>query len=117
MWNEVVRNEKHYFKINRSNSFINSYIKGENHDLISLLKFIEESIPTSLIAATENNNELIIGRPFNDKASELLDGFKMIVNIKIREGLTKKESINNALFIEPFDSFPELAEMIENDRE
>ena len=115
MWNEVVKNEKYYFKINRSNSVIKSYVKGENNDLISLLKYIEESIPTSLIAATENNNELIIGRPFNDKASELLDGFKIIVNIKIREGLTKKQAINNALFIEPFDGFPELAEMIEND--
>lgn len=115
MWNEVVKNDKHHFKINRNNSVIKSFLKGDNNNLRDLLKYVEESIPTSLIAATENNNESIIGKPFNDKASELLEGFKMIVDIKMNEGLTKNEAINNTLFIEPFDAFPELAEMIEND--
>ena len=115
MWNEVIKSNKHYFIINRENTLVRSFISGENTDLNTLLRFIEESIPVGLITSVEADNEKLIGQPFENKASELFDDFKLLVNFKIDNGTPLEEAVIEVLNIEPFDNFPELAKMIEND--
>ena len=115
MWNEVIKSNRHYFMINRENTLVKSFISGKNTDLNTLLRFIEESIPVGLIASVEADNEKLIGQPFENKASELFDDFKLLVNIKVDNGTPLEEAIIEVLNIEPFDNFPELAKMIEDD--
>lgn len=113
LWLDHKRGDKWFFKVNRKHPVIEEIKKQSKEkpekSIESLLKLIEETIPTKSIYIKEAEIPESQGKPYEGLASEdILALMRPIFNSFIEQGKSVDEARSAILNIEPFNYYPEL---------
>jgi hypothetical protein len=114
---EHKRGDKWFYKINREHPVlekIRSLSETEPDKAIeTLMRFIEETIPTKSIYIKEASDEDALGKPFEGVDQEpIRKVMKQIYDKLIKEGKTTETAKSIIFNIEPFNNFPHFLEFI-----
>jgi len=112
VWIEKQRHGKRFYSINRDHPVIKEIIENPSKQNINeLLKFIEETIPVSLITLKENEDPESYGLPFENIESEfLIQKIKKHFKRLMISGKSSEEAKAILLSIEPFNKYPQYIE-------
>lgn len=117
LWNEKMRHGKRFYEINREHPFIKNILSKnsiEKSDIASLLKFVEETVPVSLITIRESEQPEIQGQPFEGIDHEPIRvAMKQMYNSLITKGRTDEQAKAIILNIEPFNIYPQYIDSID----
>jgi hypothetical protein len=118
LWIDHKRGDKWFFKINREHPLIEKIKKQANNSPLkaidTLLKFIEETIPTKSIYIRESEQPEAQGKPFEGiKHDDIWNLMKIIFDSLITQGKTKEEAKAVLVNLEPFNNYPEYISTIE----
>lgn len=118
LWIDHKRGDKWFFKINREHPLIEKIKKQANNNPVkaidTLLKFIEETIPTKSIYIRESEQPEAQGKPFEGiKHDDIWNLMKTIFDSLITQGKTKEEAKAVLVNLEPFNHYPEYISTIE----
>jgi hypothetical protein len=118
LWIDHKRGDKWFFKINREHPLIEKINKQANNNPVkaidTLLKFIEETIPTKSIYIRESEQPEAQGKPFEGiKHDDIWNLMKTIFDSLITQGKTKEEAKAVLVNLEPFNHYPEYISTIE----
>ena len=118
LWFDHKRGDKWFFKINREHPLIEKIKKQANNNPVkaidTLLKFIEETIPTKSIYISESEQPEAQGKPFEGiKHDDIWNLMKTIFDSLITQGKTKEEAKAVLVNLEPFNHYPEYISTIE----
>jgi hypothetical protein len=118
LWIDHKRGDKWFFKINREHPLIEKIKKQANNNSVkaidTLLKFIEETIPTKSIYIRESEQPEAQGKPFEGiKHDDIWNLMKTIFDSLITQGKTKEEAKAVLVNLEPFNHYPEYISTIE----
>ncbi len=113
LWLDHKRGDKWFFKVNRKHPAIEEIRKQAKNNpdksIESLLKLIEETIPTKSIYIKEAEIPEAQGKPYEGLASDdILSLMRPLFNSLIEKGMTEEEARTAILNIEPFNYYPEL---------
>jgi hypothetical protein len=110
-WETGIHNSEYFYRINREYPLVKELIEnqGENGKKIqTLLRVIEETVPTQLIILKSSNNPDIEHKPFENAPKEEL---KLVLTAMwdalIRSGVSPSEAAKRLLNTEPFSDYPE----------
>lgn len=111
VWRERYRHERRHYEINRTHPLIQSFT--ENHpetksDLLHLLKFIEETIPVSLIMIRENESPEQQAGPFESASHQPIISMmrRMYLSLTV-QGHSEEQARAIIGTIQPFDLYPQ----------
>jgi len=118
LWIDHKRGDKWFYKINREHPLLekikNHANKNPEKAIDSLLKFIEETIPTKSIFIKESEQPEAQGKPFEGiKHDEIRTLMKTIFDSLITQGKSIEESKAVLVNLEPFNHYPEYIATIE----
>lgn len=118
LWIDHKRGDKWFFKINREHPLLEKIKKQGNNNpekaIDTLLKFIEETIPTKSIYIRESEQPEAQGKPFEGiKHDDIWNLMKTIFDSLITQGKTKEEAKALLVNLEPFNHYPEYISTIE----
>ena len=113
LWLDKVKDGKTYFVINRDNDLIKNIKQlartSPDKAIDTLLRFIEEAIPTKTIYIKEAEGQVEQERPFADIDTSML---KMTLNIMFSnlqmQGKTIEQAKAYLKYVEPFNNYEEL---------
>jgi hypothetical protein len=121
MWKRIKRRGKYFYKLNFEypliKKILDSLLVAQKKDFKSLLNLIGETVPSPAIAVTHSEEPDTIGKPFEGCAGELKQLGIVMLRQLIVLGNNKKQALRKLSAIEPFDSYPELLEIIEQEME
>lgn len=117
LWLEHKRGNKWYYKINQSHPLIEKIktqaSKEPDKAIETLIRFIEETVPTKSIYIKESAESETLGNPFEGLDQEPVRKImKEIYQNLLREGKTDERARAIILNMEPFNNFPHLFEFI-----
>jgi hypothetical protein len=119
VWNEVVKNGRYFFRINREHPVISLQIKklsGKKREIEKLLRLIEETVPGPAIIAKENEYPDSMIRPYEGTPSEELSALMMeLYKGWIKNGYSVDDAKKKLLITEPFSDYPQYIESLDND--
>jgi hypothetical protein len=111
-WNQVKSREGNVtYQINREHPAIRALLKasGDNRPIVNrTLRFIEETVPTTLIGVSISTALDTQPIPFAEHRPELLPLFQIMFDALIADGLAPLEAVTRIAAAEPFTSYPEL---------
>ena len=115
LWQEKKKGDKWYFVVNREHSLISEIKKMAISDpdkaIDTLLKFVEETIPTKASFIKESEEAEKQAQPFDGVNKDLLvNMIKSIAETQHIEGKSKEQIISLLINMEPFARFPELVQ-------
>ena len=118
LWIDHKRGDKWFFKINREHPLVEKIKKQAINNPVkaidTLLKFIEETIPTKSIYIRESEQPEAQGKPFEGiKHDDIWNLMKTIFDSLITQGKTKEEAKAVLVNLEPFNHYPEYISTIE----
>jgi hypothetical protein len=112
VWNQIVRHGKASFEINRNHPMVTSFLENgdvQRREFLGLLKLIEDSIPTLLIASsnpeTSPDNDL---RPSTERNEEVQEMLLCSWHALRAKEISHSAAIKMLTAWEPFDVHPEL---------
>ena len=113
LWLEKKKGDKWFFVINRDNSLIKNLTEeaktNPSHAINSLLRFIEESIPTKTIYIKESSGDEKQKEPYSDMDVALIKNMLTVMfNNMLADGFTKEQAKATLKTIEPFNNYEEL---------
>jgi len=116
VWNEKLRHGKRFYEINRAHPILQNafeLLKNASGELNQLLKFIEETVPVSLITIKESEQPEQQGQPFDETDQEpVRKTMKMMFEQLVTGGKTPDMAKSIILNIEPFNLFPHFTEFL-----
>lgn len=117
LWLEKRKDDKWSFVVNRENQIVKTVkdMAKENPDkaIETLLRYIEEAIPTPSIFIKEVEENEKPKEPFSDISEELIKSMLVpIYNNKIAEGFTVEQAKKYLSGIEPFNHYEPLIEAL-----
>lgn len=117
LWVDHKRGDKWFYKINREHPLIEKSINlaaSEPEKAIeSLIRFIEETVPSKSIYIKEASDEEALGKPFEGIDQEpIRTAMKQMYDKLIREGKSDENAKAIIFNIEPFNLFPQFLEFI-----
>ena len=117
LWLEKRKDDKWSFVVNRENQIVKTVkdMAKENPDkaIETLLRYIEEAIPTSSIFIKEVEENEKPKEPFSDISEDLIKSMLVpIYNNKIAEGFTVEQAKKYLSGIEPFNHYEPLIEAL-----
>jgi hypothetical protein len=112
LWIYHKRGNKWYYKINREHPIIERLkeqaISEPSKAIESLLRFIEETIPTKSIYIKEAEEPESQGKPFEGvKHAEIIKLMQQVYNSLIEQGKKDSEARSIILNLDPFNHYPE----------
>lgn len=115
LWQEKKKGDKWYFIVNREHSLISEIKKMAISDpdkaIDTLLKFVEQTIPTKASFIKESEEAEKQAKPFEGVNRDLLvNMIKAIAETQRIEGKSKEQIISLLSNMEPFSRFPELVQ-------
>ena len=115
LWQEKKKGDKWYFIVNREHSLISEIKKMAISDpdkaIDTLLKFVEQTIPTKASFIKESEEAEKQAQPFEGVNRDLLvNMIKAIAETQRIEGKSKEQIISLLSNMEPFARFPELVQ-------
>jgi hypothetical protein len=110
LWIDHKRGDKWFYKINRENPILDKIKeqakKEPNKAIETLLRFIEETIPTKSIYIKESEEPEMQGTPFEDTNHEIVrNTMQAMFSNLLEQGKTKLEAKAIIANIEPFNNF------------
>jgi hypothetical protein len=117
LWIEHKRGDKWFYKINREHPLLERLRRQaatEPHKALeTLIRFIEETIPTKSIYIKEAEESESLGNPFEGVDQEpIRKAMKQIYDRLIREGKTDEMAKAMIFNLEPFNLFPHFIEFL-----
>lgn len=117
LWLEKKKDDKWSFVVNRENQIVKTVkdIAKDNPDqaIETLLRYIEEAIPTPSIFIKEVEENEKPKEPFSDISEDLIKSMLVpIYNNKIAEGFTVEQAKKYLCGIEPFNHYEPLIEAL-----
>lgn len=117
LWLEHKRGDKWFYKINREHALldkIRQQAKIEPDKAVeTLIRFIEETIPTKSIYIKESEEPEAQGKPFEGMDQEpIRKVMKLMYDNLIKEGKSEEQAKSYVFNMEPFNHFPHLLEFI-----
>lgn len=109
LWQQSLKHGKISYKINREHPLVRGCKSSfDNHELESLLKMLEETIPIPMILLNYSEQSDNIKGPFEDEPpKELLSVLQDSIRALSNQGLAMKEIKKRLLVMEPFDLYKE----------
>lgn len=120
LWKHKIRDGKYSYVINRDYPLIKKAFEEKGLDkpnLLTLLRLIEETVPTPHIIITNAEQPDSYASPFEKASQEVVDIARTVFSAYQKDGLTKEEAINRLLITEPFNLYPELKETLNPENE
>ncbi len=116
VWNEKLRHGKRFYEINRNHPFIKEILEKssiEKFDLSILLRFLEETVPVSLITIRESEKPEIQGSPF-EFADDLpvRNLMKQMYSSLLLKNYSEEKAKSIILNIEPFNLYPQYIDLL-----
>lgn len=119
VWNEVVKNGRYFFRINREHPVVAAQIakfSGNKRELDKLFRIIEETVPGPAIIAKENEYPDSMVRPYEDTPSEeMITIMKELFTGWTKSGISNEEARKKLLITEPFSDYPQYIENLNNE--
>lgn len=117
LWLEKKKDDKWSFVVNRENAIIKTVkqmaVAEPEKAIETLLRYIEEAIPTSSIFIKEAENKETPKTPFADFNTELVSGMiKTIYDNQISNGLSPAQAKAYLKTVEPFNNYEDLIEAL-----
>jgi len=117
LWIDHKRGDKWFYKINREHPLIEkSFNQAETEPqkaIESLIRFIEETVPSKSIYIREASDEDAIGKPFEGIDQEpIRKAMKQMYDKLVNEGKTDEQAKAIIFNIDPFNLFPHFLEFI-----
>ena len=117
LWLEKKKDDKWSFVVNRENAIIKTVkqmaVAEPEKAIETLLRYIEEAIPTPSIFIKEAENKETPKTPFSDFNTELVSGMiKTIYDNQISNGLSAEPAKSYLKTVEPFNNFEDLIEAL-----
>jgi hypothetical protein len=117
LWIDHKRGDKWFYKINRENPILDKIKeqakKEPNKAIETLLRFIEETIPTKSIYIKESEEPEMQGTPFEDTNYEIVrNTMQAMFSNLLEQGKTKLEAKAIIANIEPFNNFSHFFEFL-----
>jgi hypothetical protein len=118
LWNDHKRGDKWFYKINRNHPILEKIKQQATTDpdraIESLIRFIEETIPTKSIYIKESEEPESQGKPFEGvKHDEIRSVMKHIFDSLIKQGKKREEAKAVIFNLEPFNHYPEYIENLD----
>jgi len=119
VWHKMLKRGKVFYRINRFHPLVRRTLQdldGQSDDLEALLRTVEETIPTPLIAldASEKPDEHAL--PFEDAPlTDVKDVLGRVYRALRDSGFSDADARVRLLAIEPFNHYPELVTSLEED--
>jgi hypothetical protein len=112
LWIDHKRGNKWYYKINREHPIIEKLKEQAASEpdkaIETLIRFIEETIPTKSIYIKEAEEPESQGKPFEGvKHSEILKLMQLVYNSLIEQGKKDSEARSIIINLDPFNHYPE----------
>jgi hypothetical protein len=119
VWHKMLKRGKIFYRINRSHPLVRRTLQdlnGQSADLEALLRMVEETIPTPLIALDASEKPDEHARPFEDAPlADVKDVLARVYRALRASGIPDAEARVCLLAIEPFNHYPELVTSLEED--
>lgn len=117
LWIDHKRGDKWFYKINREHPLIEKSINQAETEpqkaIESLIRFIEETVPSKSIYIKEASDEDAIGKPFEGIDQEpIRKAMKQMYDKLVNEGKTDEQAKSIIFNIDPFNLFPHFLEFI-----
>lgn len=117
LWVEHKRGDKWFYKINRENPILEKIKQQAKNDsdkaIETLLRFIEETIPSKSIYIKESEHPELQGTPFEDTNHEIIrTTMQAMYSNLLTQGKTDEEAKAIISNIEPFNNFMHFLEFL-----
>jgi hypothetical protein len=107
-------------RLNRKHPLIRGALSGpaaQKRAVEHVLKFVEETIPTTLIGIRLAEALDTQATPYETRPEELVNLLQYALGVMISAGMTRSKAIDELAFIEPFSSFPGITESLRDGHE
>lgn len=113
LWLEKKKDDNWYFVVNRENPIIQSLKQSAKDNpekaIETLLKFIEESMPTKSVYINEAKSDEKQKTPFSDFDTDVIKGIlRQMYQNRLDEGLSENQAKSFLKTIEPFNNYEEI---------
>lgn len=117
LWIDHKRGDKWFYRINREHPLIekskNQAETEPQKAIESLIRFIEETVPSRSIYIKEASDEDALGKPFEGTDQEpIRKAMKQMYDKLVNEGKTEEQAKSIIFNIDPFHLFPHFLEFI-----
>jgi len=118
LWIEHKRGDKWFYKINMNHPLIkhirNLALTEPDKAIETLIRFIEETVPSKSIYIKEAEDPEALGKPFEGIETETIrQTLKLIFDNLTKEGRTPEQAKSIILNIDPFNQFPHFLEFLD----
>ena len=119
VWQQRVTRDKVHYRINRDHPLVrqirDSAVARTTVD--ALLRLVEETVPTTLIAMNQNERESAQADAFETAPSDVVTVLREVYNAMVKSGQSPRNVIERLAAMEPFGRYPDavagLAETVE----
>ena len=102
-------------RLNRKHPLIQDALSGpvaQKRAVERVLKFVEETIPTSLIGIRLAESLDTQTTPYETRPDELMNLLRYALDMMTAAGMTRDKAIDELALLEPFSSFPAITESL-----
>ncbi len=116
LWDRKVRSGKLHYALNREHPAIAQLIaSAPNHrlEIETVLRLVEETVPTAMITLDHSERESDLGQPFEDvDSAALLQAGRPMFRMFLCQGLSVDEARAKLTLVEPFHLHAELVQVL-----
>jgi hypothetical protein len=119
MWRRKRIHGKYFYEINSEHPLIEDIKKilpkNVKNSFNKLLRLISETIPSPTIAVTHSEEPDTIKDPYYGASKELLELGLLLFKEFLKKKISKETALKKVAQIEPFDAYPEIINLIEEE--
>jgi hypothetical protein len=112
VWKQQLKHGKVSYRLEREHPLIKDVLEADRSrrkQLEAMLKLIEETVPTAMIALDASENPQDMAPAFSTRSThETLEVLRAIFDVLLRGGLTTVGAKERLLSMDPFSHYPEL---------
>ena len=110
VWQQRITRDKVHYRINRDHPLVDrarADAGASSRSLEALLRLVEETVPTTLIAMNQNERETGQATAFETAPKDLIVVLSEVFSALTKSGLSRRQAIERLSVMEPFGRFPE----------
>jgi hypothetical protein len=122
VWQQRITHDKVHYRINRDHPLVRQVLDTavSRATVEALVRLVEETVPSTLIAMSQNENESGQANPFESAPSDVVAVLREVYSAMVKGGETPNDAIQRLATMEPFGRYPDavaaLAEVVEGDQ-
>lgn len=121
VWQQRVTRDKVHYRINRDHPLVRQVLDTaiSRATVDALLRLVEETVPSTLIAMSQNESESAQANAFETAPSDVVTVLREVYTAMVKAGQTSHDAIERLAAMEPFGRYPDavagLSETVEGD--